>query len=187
MGLTSAHGQHHSSALIPLGNKCSECENRYYIRRKEVIHVNPYVKILNVREINLVAQTFEMELQLTLEWEDANFLEWYRQHEEEFKGPGKDWQAEMRERAWHPSIMLENVAEVHGEKSESWFILEPEGRTNVVAFRTRLAGVFTEAYEQREPNPQSPDPAPPDLEMMSSHLAAGTSSRTSRSTRSSSR
>ena len=59
-----AHGNHAltTSTLCPLGARCAGSHNRYY-RKDGVLKVYPYVKIFNIRDIKLVEQTFEMDLQ----------------------------------------------------------------------------------------------------------------------------
>lgn len=119
--------------------------------KDEKIIVFPRTFVFNVTHTDMASQSFEIEFQLSLTWEDPEFVEEMRSPEwrtECGKVPG-GWQEHMRQTSWHPSVVLANCIELFDYQStgqpETWYDVCED--LKLVTFKCRIHGVFAERFE----------------------------------------
>jgi len=116
-----------------------------------LVEVQPRVKIHSVNEIDVKAQTFEMDLQVELQWKDLGWLEKMATPEWEEAATEHGWQEQMRKTCWHPGLVLKNRKEMRDD-AEVWFrvdteeeVQDPQDRR--IYFVARVHAVFRARYK----------------------------------------
>ncbi|EOD25755.1 hypothetical protein EMIHUDRAFT_421383 [Emiliania huxleyi CCMP1516] len=129
---------------------CSVSASSERPKGKGIVEVQPRVTIHSVNEIDVKAQTFEMDLQVELQWKDLGWLE--RMEQPDWMAAAKElgWQEQMRKTCWHPGLVLRNCKEKRDD-AEVWFRVDRkeevhDAQDRRIYFIARVHAVFRTKY-----------------------------------------